>query len=273
MKCDNEKILYIMLTQIRGLGPIGQHNVLSVMGDPARCFDNAYVVRAVLEQEDCPKRYIDSLLRRRDESGLREKAERIIDDCDNKGITIVTAGDQDYPERFRSLPEMPKVLFAKGDLRVNDYKRSFGIIGARRCTHEGKEKAIRIAEEAALCGAAVISGMAKGIDSYAQTAAVKADGYTIAVLGSGPDLCYPKEHTKLYESICHTGCVLSETPPGVEPRRYMFPRRNRLIAALSDELFVIDAGRNSGTESTVAAAERYNRRIRKFFSSHVSAER
>lgn len=132
----------------------------------------------------------------------------------------------------------------KGDLKINDFERSAGIIGARRCTHEGKEQAIRLAEGSASSGAAVISGMAKGIDSYAHTAAVKAGGYTIAILGNGPDLCYPEEHIKLYESICRTGCVLSESPPGVEPRRYLFPRRNRLIAAMSDELFIIDAGRN-----------------------------
>lgn len=106
----------------------------------------------------------------------------------------------------------------------------------------------------------MISGMAKGIDSYAHTAAVKAGGYTIAILGNGPDICYPEEHIKLYESICNTGCVLSESPPGIEPRRYMFPCRNRLIAAMSDELFIIDAGRNSGTKSTIAAAERYGKK-------------
>ena len=85
--------------------------------------------------------------------------------------------------------------------------------------------------------------------------------YTIAVLGSGPDICYPKEHQVLYEAIISCGCILSEYPPGTEPRRYMFPRRNRLIAALSDELYVIEAGRYSGTQSTVETCMRYGHEV------------
>ena len=103
--------------------------------------------------------------------------------------------------------------------------------------------------------------MAKGIDSYAHTAALKNEGYTIAVLGNGVDICYPEEHERLYEEIARKGCVLSEYPPETKPREFRFPRRNRLIAALSDELYVIDAGRHSGTETTVKACEIYGRTV------------
>ena len=103
--------------------------------------------------------------------------------------------------------------------------------------------------------------MAKGIDAYAHTAAIKNGGYTIAVLGNGPDICYPGEHIHLYEMIIKNGCVMSEYPPGTKPRQYMFPRRNHLIAALSDEVFVIDTGRNSGTKTTVEACEIYGRNV------------
>ena len=103
--------------------------------------------------------------------------------------------------------------------------------------------------------------MAKGIDSYAHTAAIKSGGYTIAVLGNGPDICYPKEHERLYEEISVSGCILSEYPPGTETREYRFPKRNRLITALSDRLYVVDAGRNSGTQSTVEKGWEYGREV------------
>ena len=128
------------------------------------------------------------------------------------------------------------LIYCKGKLIINDYKESAGIIGARRCSQEGKMEAIEKATKAAAEHKAVISGMAKGIDSYAHTAAIKAGAYTIAVLGNGADLCYPKEHQALNDSIASHGCIISEYPPGTKPREYMFPKRNRIIAALSDEL-------------------------------------
>ena len=103
--------------------------------------------------------------------------------------------------------------------------------------------------------------MAKGIDSYAHTAALKSHGYTIAVFGNGVDICYPKEHARLYEEIAEHGCIVSEYPPGTQPREYTFPKRNRLIAALSDKLYVIGAGRNSGTKSTVEYGKKYSKEI------------
>ena len=81
------------------------------------------------------------------------------------------------------------------------------------------------------------------------------------MLGNGADICYPKEHERLYEEIEECGCIVSEYPPGTPPRQCNFPRRNRLIAALSDRLYVIDAGRNSGTRSTIEFGRKYGREI------------
>ena len=96
---------------------------------------------------------------------------------------------------------------------------------------------------------------------YAHTAAIKSGGYTIAVLGNGPDICYPKEHRPLYERIAQEGCILSEYPPGREPQKYAFPNRNRVIAALSDELHVTECGKRSGTESTIKACRKWGRAV------------
>ncbi|MBQ9438320.1 MAG: DNA-processing protein DprA [Lachnospiraceae bacterium] len=147
--------------------------------------------------------------------------------------------------------DMLVILYVKENLKINEFNNSIGIVGARRCTAVGKKTAINTARMAVDANTAVISGMAKGIDSYAHTAAIKSCGYTIAALGNGVDICYPKEHEKLHEEIAERGCVLSEYPPGTPLREYYFPKRNHLIAGLSDKLYVIDAGRNSGTLSTV----------------------
>ena len=101
------------------------------------------------------------------------------------------------------------------------------------------------------------------VDRYVMFQVMDAWSDTVAVLGSGVDICYPREHEKLYEEIVGSGCILSEYPPGTVPREYYFPLRNRLIAALSDWLYVIEAGRHSGTVSTVESGEKYGREVKR----------
>ena len=254
-------IEYIMLTGISGLGPVGQHKLLETLGSIDACFELDEEVLLSVSQDGWYKHFATLLAEGRKMPGIMELAERQAERCAGSGIGIVTFDDDEYPARMRDIPGMPKILYCKGSLKINNFARSVGIVGARRCTKEGKASAIRIAAEAVKNGSCVISGMAKGIDSYAHTACLKSQAYTIAVLGCGPDLCYPKEHESLYESIAERGCILSQFPPGTLPHRYMFPVRNSLIAGLSDELYVIDAGRNSGTKSTVKAAEKYERTV------------
>ena len=259
---DETKIRYIMLTQMRGLGPVTHNALLDVCGGIEKCFELDYddLTDSEYAKRIGIKRIGSFMLQRNDES-IRHLAEEIVEKSDALGISIITREDADFPDRFRNIDDMPVVLYVKGQLRVNEFERSIGVVGARRCTQEGKREAIDIATGAAYNGEAVISGMAKGIDSYAHTAALKSKGYTIAALGNGVDICYPKEHDRLYEEIAEHGCILSEYPPGTIPREYNFPRRNRIIAALSDTLYVIDAGRNSGTQSTVESSRKFNREV------------
>ena len=153
----------------------------------------------------------------------------------------------------------------KDEPLINCPDRRVGVIGARRCTREDKEKCInrvkRIGEDNP--GAIIISGGAKGIDGYAHTAAIKNGLRTIAFVGTGPDLCYPREHTELFEQIGEHGMILSEYPPGTAAYPSHFPRRNRLIAAWSHEMYVIGAGRNSGTRSTVQYFHEYHKEKRR----------
>jgi len=264
---DEQTIRWVLFSGISGFGVISQNRLLRLCGGIDGCFEKSRdeLLRLVLyarNGQSVEARRLESFLNARDDRTAYHDAQRIVADCEKIGITIVTCADERYPRRFAGLPDAPVVIYIKGLLKINEYKRSVGLIGARRCSGEGKTTAITIAENEIEQGSAIISGMAKGIDSYAHTAAIKNGGYTLAVLGNGPDICYPKEHGSLYSEIIAVGCVLSEYPPGTEPRKYLFPKRNRLIAALSDELFVIDTGRHSGTETTVESCISYGRTVR-----------
>jgi DNA protecting protein DprA len=258
---------YLVLTRMKGLGPVTQNLLIYCCGGINQLFEADLSDLLYLDETKLPKgsrigrQRIQSFLTQRAEKSIWKEAEEILKQSEVLGIQVLCTEDKEFPDRFSSLRDLPVVLYVKGSLRINDFHKSLGIVGARRCTAEGKKRAIDRAMEGVVQNEAIISGMAKGIDSYAHTAAIKASGYTVAVLGSGVDICYPKEHKRLYEEITIHGCVLSEYPPGTPPMEYNFPRRNRLIAGLSDRLCVIDAGRNSGTASTVEYSRKYGREI------------
>lgn len=264
---DDEIFLkYIQFSIIPGLGPVSQNRLLNICESLERCFELSFeellarcnsAEKGVRISENRIRSFVDQ----RNSPSIKEKAQAVLDACHKKNVEIVTLEENRYPARFKTLSGMPVVLYAIGNLKINQYEHSTGIVGARRCSAKGKQRAISCAEEASVQHCAIISGMAKGIDSYAHTAALKNRGYTIAVLGCGPDVCYPAEHKKLYDEIISHGCILSEYPPGTKPRNYMFPERNRLIAALSDKLLVIDAGSRSGTRSTIESCCKYGRNV------------
>lgn len=103
--------------------------------------------------------------------------------------------------------------------------------------------------------------MAKGIDSYAHTACLNAEGYTVAVMGNGLDICYPCEHRKLMDCISEKGLIISEYPPGIKPTKYTFPQRNRIISAWAEHIIVIAPGKGSGALITAEYARKYRRKI------------
>lgn len=143
-------------------------------------------------------------------------------------------------------------------IQENEIKKS---IGARRCTQEDKFRVAELTEKYVYDNTAIISEMAKGIDSYAHTACLKAGGYTVAVLGNGLDICYPSEHKKLMEHIVKNGLLISEYPPGTQPAKFRFPRRNRLISAWSDKLIVVAPGKGSGAFITADYERKYGRDV------------
>ena len=189
-----------------------------------------------------------------------KQAKKILNDCKKHRIQIMTLNDDIYPLKAKNIQDMPILLYYKGTIK--NYKKSIAIVGSRRCSKEARQNTIDIATKLTKQGIMIISGMAKGIDSYAHTACLKAGGYTIAVLGNGLDICYPSEHKSLMKEIEKRGLLISEYEPGTRPQKVNFPRRNRIIAAFADEIIVTEAGKGSGALITAKYGEQYNRRVR-----------
>ena len=156
-----------------------------------------------------------------------------------------------YPEKLKNTSSPPKELYCLGNLELLNYK-SIAIIGSRDYSNYGERAAKEFSYNLAKENICIVSGLARGIDSFAHIAALEAKGKTIAVLGSGLDIIYPRENKKLYENIIkNDGLIISEYPLETPPRRQNFPARNRIISGLSDGVLVIEAKRNSGTNITV----------------------
>ncbi len=178
---------------------------------------------------------------------------------DGRTVTL-SINDGDYPEKLKLINDPPKKLYLRGDLSLLKM-RGIAIVGSRRCSEYGKNVAMKIAKACVTNGFAVISGMAIGIDNFAHQGALKAGGDTIAVLGSGTDVCYPKQHQKLYESIIDKGLIVSELENGVEPMPYHFPLRNRIIAGLSEAVVIVEARTGSGSLITAECADAQNKPV------------
>lgn len=175
-------------------------------------------------------------------------------------IDRITPGMVQYPAILKEIKNYPAELFYKGNIDILK-RRCVSIVGSRGTTSYGRNTAVKIAGNAAEAGLAVVSGMARGIDTCAHRGALDAGGDTVAVLGCGVDICYPAENKKLKECIEKDGLVISEYPPGTGPQKYHFPQRNRIISGLSELTVVVQAGNSSGALITAELAAEQGRDV------------
>ena len=178
---------------------------------------------------------------------------RILSDCQRLGIDIITQADDAFPRAFFAA-DAPIVLYAKGDVSALVHKKTAGIIGARNASEDSLRICSDFTRQLAAKGTVIVSGFAAGTDQCAHKACIDAHGRTIAVLGCGIGFDYPFGSLELQELIRNNGVVISEFPPLSKPVRENFPRRNRLIAALSEKLLVVQASGRSGCLNTVSHA-------------------
>ena len=170
-----------------------------------------------------------------------------------KQVHFLTRMCKDYPQKLNEIASPPYALYVKGQLPREDVL-SVAIVGARECSPYGERMARQFAEALASEGVQIISGMARGVDGISQKGALEAGGKTFAILGSGVDVCYPKEHIRIYMEMQENGGLISERPLGTQPLAQFFPARNRIISGLADVLLVIEAKERSGSLITADMA-------------------
>lgn len=244
---------WIWLTTVPYIGPVTSNRLLNIFGDPKAVYcadlEDFYKIKGITQRQ------VQSILLHKS----LDTAHRILEDCRKYNISVLTKHNPYYPDCAKEPEDSPILLYYKGCTRK--IEKSVGIVGARRCTQEAKQKVVEMTERYVADKITVVSGMAKGIDSYAHTACLKSGGYTVAILGNGLDICYPSEHKKLMERVGEKGLLLSEYPPGTKPAKYRFPRRNRLISAWSNKLIVVAPGKNSGAFITADYEKTYGRDV------------
>ncbi|OGS60145.1 MAG: DNA protecting protein DprA [Elusimicrobia bacterium RIFOXYB2_FULL_62_6] len=176
------------------------------------------------------------------------------------GVRILTEQEEGYPELLRKIPDPPLAIYVRGELPPEI--PAVAVVGTRKFTDYGARSATRFARELARAGLAVVSGLARGVDTAAHEAAVKAGGKTWAVLGTGLNVCYPPENRKLAEKIVSSGgALVSEFPMDSGPRPTNFPRRNRVISGLSYAVLVVEGDYSSGALITARAALEQGREV------------
>jgi len=188
------------------------------------------------------------------------KVEAEIEKADNSGLRIMTLFDWDYPEPLRQLDSAPVILYLRGTLLEED-RFALAMVGSRLMSEYGRKIAMDLAYELAFSGFTIVSGLARGIDTISHSGALKAGGRSIAVLGCGADIFYPRENKELMNAVSSSGCVISEFPLGTQPLKENFPRRNRLISGLSLGVLVVEATARSGSLITVRFALEQGKQI------------
>jgi len=191
---------------------------------------------------------------------LTERAERELKEAEKSGIRILPYTSEDFPEGLRKLYDAPLVLYVLGEIKKKD-NLAIAIVGARRATFYGKRQSESLSYGLASAGFTIVSGMARGVDKYAHRGALKANGRTIAVIGSGLRSFYPPENKDLVEPIAASGAVVSEFPLDFPPRSENFPRRNRIISGLSLGVIVVEAAARSGAMITARWATEQGREV------------
>lgn len=229
---------WVGFSRVPGIGSARLRALLDHFGDAERAWD---ATQAELQASGLPSREIQSLLRTREILDLEAELTRL----ERAGFKAFGWQDEGYPARLREIDSPPPVVYVWGSMMPAD-QWAVAVVGTRAVTPYGRAVTQEIAFQLAVNGVTVVSGLARGIDSLAHKAALKANGRTLAVLGSGLDNIYPPEHRGLAEDIAGQGAVLSDYPLGTAPEAGNFPPRNRLISGLSLAIVVVEAGDRSG---------------------------
>ncbi|MCK4342984.1 MAG: DNA-processing protein DprA, partial [Phycisphaerae bacterium] len=247
--------VHLQWALIDGVGPLTFSRMLIQLGDPEKALGASTEELRAVKGVIGPKK-AEKIVRSRDEVDIEAEIEAAAE----HGVRIICRVDEDYPPGLKRIPDAPIVLYVKGEPRPTDAV-AIAVVGSRRCTIYGSEQARRFGELLAGAGFTVVSGLARGIDAFAQHGAVDAGGRSIAVMGCGLTDVYPPENRALAEKVLESGFWLSELPMQAAVRSENFPGRNRIIAGMTLGTVIVEAAQRSGALITARLASEYNREV------------
>lgn len=231
---------WIWLSQVDGLGPIQKMKLL----DKFKCPEEIFKVKIseIEKIEGIRKIAIEGIENSKNIDLLKRYEEYIL----SHKIKLINIFDKEYPQALKEIYNPPITLFAKGNLNLLG-KKSIAIVGCRDASIYGIKTAEEFAYKLSKENIVVISGLARGIDASAHIGSLRANGNTIAVLGCGIDICYPRENLEIYKKILNRGLIISEHIVGTYPKPEYFPLRNRIVSGLANGTLIVEAKRKSGS--------------------------
>jgi len=249
----DERAYWLGFHMVPGVGPARFRLLLQAFGSMSAAWE---APADSLREAGLDRRTVEQIVSARRRLDLERECERLAE----RGITLLTWDDPQYPRLLRAVDSAPPVLFVQGELTPAD-EWALAVVGTRYATGYGREVTRRLVMPLAKMGVTIVSGLALGIDGEAHRAALDAGGRTIAVLACGLDQIYPPEHRRLAQEIVEHGALLSEYPLGTLPERRNFPPRNRLISGLARATLVVEAGSQSGALITARFAAEQGRDV------------
>lgn len=246
---------WIALNMVPGVGPRAATKLLERFGSADAVF---HARRTELESLRLRPDTIESIIKRE----FHAKAEQELERVKQLGGDVLILDDGTFPDLLREIDDPPPVLYVKGDWQACFDQPSIGVIGSRTCSTYGENASEMLARDLASRGLTVTSGLARGIDTAAHRGAIRGQGRTIAVMGTGLETVYPRENTRLTHEILDSGgCLVTQFPLGTPPLKDNFPYRNRIISGLSHGVLIVEASERSGSLITARLATEQGREV------------
>ena len=255
MKELESKKYWIWLSLVKGLGNISKQKLLKIYKNPEKIYK--LTKKQLLQIPEIGINRAQNIL----DTKTRSIVNNHIYEMKRRNIDIISVYDKEYPKILKEIYDFPISLYVKGNKDILN-NISIAIVGCRECSEYGKEVAKYFSYNLANSNINIVSGLAKGIDSYAHIGALSACGKTVAVVGHGLDSMYPIQNKTLFEEIISKkGTIISEYPLGVKPNKINFPARNRIISGMTKGIIVVEAKKKSGTLITVDFALEQGREV------------
>lgn len=253
MVSSDELKYWVAFSGIPGIGRVRISRLKEYFGTLGNAWKAA---EGKLQQAGLDSRSVDAVTNLRPRVSLDAEMEEL----ERYNVDVFVCDDPNYPSRLKEIYDYPPVLYVRGHLPAEG-EPCLAIVGTRRPTVYGRQVTEEIVADLARSKIIIVSGLARGIDSVAHRAAIDAGGRTVAVCGSGLDIVYPAENTKLAQAITEHGALVSEYPLGVKPKAENFPLRNRIMSGMSLGVLVVEAGERSGALITAHQAVEQNREV------------